>query len=573
MDGTGQLSARVGQIALDRSTQVAAQNEPIVAQAAQHPRLRGLKLADPNSPATQALDSLLDVFESLTGHRGIAVNIGGSDGFEYRGNTFIDTGNPYMHVGQTIAHEFKHLTEGRPGLKGLYDRLWDMVNDEAGKEAYFGYLLDSHDDIGARYAGMSLRQAYAAIRPEHAAKLKNEMLADFMGKRFNDRAWLTELGKKKPELFGNFIRDWIRALGEIIGKLAGRKDKMEGVKNVDLYISQLQEAKAIAMEVAEEWAKMKPGYAQRTGASQAIQSAKAADTSFSARDYNINTSRDDDDEGTFFTADSTTRKTQAGGAYPIAHLHVPDDAVRAEGWRIGDVYVDADRRREGIASALVDAASRHFGSRPLGSTSVFSEDGRKFWDGISKSAHPLTDQEINDIQAELDTELSGAQPEIEPDVSDAAIRRAGIHAEDAFPPHKWSGGGDQYTLSIKGLYGGERTVRLAIDKVADGQYETSIEGAWVGPASDESTGYVSLKGAKDFIDRQIAARELRRIHRNRRPAHARMCAKLFGYTVQKPVQVATQWLHGEIQIRKTTKPATVSIAGFHCLARHSSGGF
>ena len=70
MDGAGRLSARVGQIALDRSTQVAAQNEPIVAQAARHPQLRGLQLADPNDTNTQALDALLDVFEGLTGALG-----------------------------------------------------------------------------------------------------------------------------------------------------------------------------------------------------------------------------------------------------------------------------------------------------------------------------------------------------------------------------------------------------------------------------------------------------------------------------------------------------------------------
>jgi len=246
--------------------------------------LSGLKLADPNNPDTQALDALLDVFEGLTGHRGIAVNTGNdSDGFEYRGNTFIDVGKPHMHVGWTIAHEFKHLTEKYPGLKGLYDRLWGMVDNEAGKEAYFKYLFDTHKSIRSQYAGMDAKQAYAAIRPEHAAKLKNEMLADFMGKRFYDKAWLTELGKKKPELFGNFIRDWIKALGQIIGDLMGKKRAMEGVKNVDLYISQLQEAKAIAMEVAEEWAKMKPGYAKRTGVNQAVQAAKTADTAFSVK--------------------------------------------------------------------------------------------------------------------------------------------------------------------------------------------------------------------------------------------------------------------------------------------------
>lgn len=32
-----------------------------------------------------------------------------------------------MAIPFTIAHEFKHLTEGRPGLEKLYGRMWDLM--------------------------------------------------------------------------------------------------------------------------------------------------------------------------------------------------------------------------------------------------------------------------------------------------------------------------------------------------------------------------------------------------------------------------------------------------------------
>lgn len=91
--------------------------------------------------------------------------------------------------------------------------------------------------------------------------------------------------------------------------------------------------------------------------------------------------RDDDDEGTFSLAFSRQQKDDDGDDLCIAHLHVPDDEVRSESFGIGDIDVNPDRRREGIATALLDRMAAHLDLKPYGAASVFSKEGGAFWEG------------------------------------------------------------------------------------------------------------------------------------------------------------------------------------------------
>jgi hypothetical protein len=95
--------------------------------------------------------------------------------------------------------------------------------------------------------------------------------------------------------------------------------------------------------------------------------------------------RDEEDEGTFAVALSNDQKNRNGDPLQVAHLHVPDEAVSAAGWRIGDIQVTKALRRQGIAAELVRRMSKHLGSKPIGAASVFSEDGKKFFENAKFS--------------------------------------------------------------------------------------------------------------------------------------------------------------------------------------------
>ena len=248
------------------SVRRAIANEPIVAALDQN-KTGPVSVANPLLAETRALDSLLDAFASITGYRGIAIHNDQNDGLKAGGHFFVSVDRPHMNVAWTIGHEFKHLSEKFPGIKKLYDRLWSMIDSEQGKRDYFEYLRRTHSGI---------TEPYEQMTPKHFELLKDEMIADFMGKRFNDRAWLNKLAAQKPNLFGEFVREWIPLLDQLIVALRGIADKMTGVKNVDLYISQIEEAKQIAIEVATAWAEKNPKLAQSIGTGDVVQHAKRA---------------------------------------------------------------------------------------------------------------------------------------------------------------------------------------------------------------------------------------------------------------------------------------------------------
>lgn len=249
----GQTAAqRAAEADVDRTLDAARRADPSAS----------LDRADPNDPATRALDALLDAMARLTGYRGTAVKWvgrGSADGVYMPGsNTFlVNVGGAQQHVASTVAHEFKHLSERFPGIGKLYDRLWAMI-PEAGRKDYFDNYLPAGKGVG-----------YENATAEQLATLKDEMLADFMGGRFKDRDWLKQLAKQKPALFGEFVRDWIRVLETLVGdlkKLAGINGG-RGIdqKSLDRYIEDLEGAKAIAMEVAAEWAANNPKLAEQAG--------------------------------------------------------------------------------------------------------------------------------------------------------------------------------------------------------------------------------------------------------------------------------------------------------------------
>jgi len=88
--------------------------------------------------------------------------------------------------------------------------------------------------------------------------------------------------------------------------------------------------------------------------------------------------RDDDDEGTFVFAYSKTRTLGNSALYAVAHLHVPDNNVRHNRWSAGDVHVDEDHRRRGIATQMYQVMAHELGSAPSPS-GILSPDGKALW--------------------------------------------------------------------------------------------------------------------------------------------------------------------------------------------------
>lgn len=249
-----------------------ADTQKLVADMAQELRDDGRQVEvtepDVNAPETIATNAFMDALAGLTGHRGIAVKAvgkGAFDGVKVGGNYFVNVDKPEMAIPFTIAHEFKHLTEGRPGLEKLYGRMWDLIPDSA-RDAYAGTVL--RREFGGRTTDK--------LNAGEVDLLRREMLADFMGNRFTDKAWLTDLSKQRPALFAEFVRDWLRLLDSLVFAVTERFRKLransdaETIKRIDPlmrgHLKQLREMKNIATDVATEWAEANPSLAKRYGA-------------------------------------------------------------------------------------------------------------------------------------------------------------------------------------------------------------------------------------------------------------------------------------------------------------------
>ncbi len=332
--GVGQGRAEQDQAAVDRFN-----------------RLEGhdAKLADPSLPQTVALNDLLDAFERLTGRRGIAIEVVGKrafDGVALDGNFFVNVDSPHQSLAWTIGHEFKHLSERLPGLAKLYGRIWDLIPTSA-RAKYLTYLHDT---------GQVSTDQLAEASPKDIALLKEEMVADFMGQRFNDKAWLQQLAQQKPALFGNFVRDWVKVLNSLIGELQSllgiRGGRGGDSKDIDAllsgYIEQLEEAKQIAIEVATAWAERNPKLAQAADVG-----AKDAAAQYSARDEFPSLDPDFLD-GELEAMLQEELEAEMASSNPLADM--PSSAsIKAAGLMAEDAFPPlawADEDREGIRETV-----------------------------------------------------------------------------------------------------------------------------------------------------------------------------------------------------------------------------
>lgn len=351
--GSGRAAAQQG----DRDPRPAGRDqasdavaiEALAAAVERDGRQVKIETVDPSDPRAQAASDLFNAFERLTGHRVIPVVVTGPDAFDgvqLGENTFVNIDGLEQSLAWTVGHEFKHLSDRLPGLAKLYDRIWDLIPTSA-RAKYLPYLHQTRQ--------VSTNQLSLAT-PADLAKLKDEMVADFMGQRFNDKAWLQQLAQQKPALFGNFVRDWVKVLNSLIGELQVllgiRGGRGAAGKDIDAmlsgYIEQLEEAKAIAIEVAAVWAERNPKLAQAAGIG-----ARTSDPKFSARDEFPSLDPDFLDGELEAMLQEELEAELAGGNGEVG---MPDEAsIKAAGLMAEDAFPALywqDEDREGIRETV-----------------------------------------------------------------------------------------------------------------------------------------------------------------------------------------------------------------------------
>lgn len=201
-----------------------------------------------------------------------------TDGFHDNGTrvTAVNIAHPEMSLPFTVWHEFTHNIQQRAqdgdaaaqAAEKALEQVWGMISPE-GKLTYAAkYLFKAEVKRGEKIEAI-------LADPKRLALVRNEMLADFMGKRGTERKFFEKLAKRDPENFGDFAREWIKVLDNLIGKLKGMLSEYRqkgGVKNIDQWIKgveNLEAAKAHAEEAVLKWKGVgpAPNPAEKSGGS------------------------------------------------------------------------------------------------------------------------------------------------------------------------------------------------------------------------------------------------------------------------------------------------------------------
>jgi hypothetical protein len=513
----------------DQAAAASARGAAMRKSAAQLPSIE----APVDGPELQQFERLSAAFEQAFGAKPVAYSDSSraaADGFfdDEVGVPFINVSAPEVPVVRTIFHEFKHqmrlqAQQGNAGAQRaeqMLDRVWDMISPE-GKKAYAEkYLFKAQ--------GATVEQVLAD--PNKTAVLKEEMLADFMGKRGTDKAFMRKLAKREPEAFGDFVREWIRVLDQMLQSLMGTGGAAE--KDVDQFLSvrKLREAKKIAEDVLVEWAKANPQQAKAAGVDQdaarfeseggRFNSARREPSELGAFNPFLNDFKDDEDLGlppideSKLDQEDATGRTPAQAIYFIAKtMEMTEDKVRST-WGYSDPndYI-------ALADKLVDAREEMTGGQtpapdrdiPTGETPALSEaEMQAVMDELAE------EQQQAGVAVAVEPEVVADVPAVDfTAVPDKKIKAAGVMAETAFPdlafaPSPYSStmdaarvvvGGRPYNISYRrGEL--ETQTRVPSDIVRDARLGDRTPGQMIGSLN------LSMDGAKQWSKRFIASADL-----------------------------------------------------------------
>jgi hypothetical protein len=222
------------------------------------------QLGTPNVNAEASINVMANLFGAATGlgNRVVAYSEpGGDNGFSYREVAFVNTAMDASSVDapRTTWHELRHVVEQiakadtRAGLTNTpaqqftaeMDTIFDDMTD-AGKRAYVTNFL--HKTELSAIADPAAREARTQELLS-APLLRSEMVADFLGNRSQDRAFLIDLAATDPQGFEGFVQKWLSVIDNLITSLRG--GKTQGKKEsalVDQYVRDLSKAKMVARD-------------------------------------------------------------------------------------------------------------------------------------------------------------------------------------------------------------------------------------------------------------------------------------------------------------------------------------
>lgn len=262
------------------------------------------QLGTPDVDAEGTINALGNLFGAATGlgNRVVAYSQpNGDNGFALSGIAFVNTSMDSSSVDapRTTWHELRHVAEqlAKAGNKAAQeftaqmDSIFDDMTDE-GKRAYIENFM-----FKSEIAGITDPAAREARINEilQSPSLRSEMVADFLGNRSQDRAFLIDLAKADPQGFEGFVRKWLAVIDNLIAKLRGGKTQgqKESAK-VDQYIRDLNKAKMVARDALIAF--RKGNLAAQSQTTQAVEAE--AEMAMSARqveqvgDFKVRTMKD-----------------------------------------------------------------------------------------------------------------------------------------------------------------------------------------------------------------------------------------------------------------------------------------
>lgn len=243
------------------------------------------KLGAPDADAEATVNVLGNLIGDATGLGQRVVpykEVGGTNGFAVQGTAFVNTwfDPDSVSAGRTTFHEIRHVAEqiaaadtkaGRTNTPAQIftaelDSIFDDIKDE-GKRAYVENFLhkDELDAISDPAEREAKLQEFLT-----SPLLRSEMVADFLGNRATDRAFLVDLARQDPGGFEGFVKKWLAVIDNMIAKLRGGKTQgqKESAK-VDKYIRDLNVAKMIARDALIEF--RKGNFEQQEASQQSVQ--------------------------------------------------------------------------------------------------------------------------------------------------------------------------------------------------------------------------------------------------------------------------------------------------------------
>lgn len=243
------------------------------------------KLGAPDADAEATVNVLGNLIGDATGLGQRVVpykEVGGTNGFAVQGTAFVNTwfDPDSVSAGRTTFHEIRHVAEqiaaadtkaGRTNTPAQIftaelDSIFDDIKDE-GKRAYVENFLhkDELDAISDPAEREAKLQEFLT-----SPLLRSEMVADFLGNRATDRAFLVDLARQDPGGFEGFVKKWLAVIDNMIAKLRGGKTQgqKESAK-VDQYIRDLNVAKMIARDALIEF--RKGNFEQQEASQQSVQ--------------------------------------------------------------------------------------------------------------------------------------------------------------------------------------------------------------------------------------------------------------------------------------------------------------